>query len=609
MKSTMTLASRNCCTSALTVASALAMLVGLGCSATSVAHRYLQNDQPMKAVRVLENANAKNPENEAAASQLQLARQRAADVLAQKAQAALDAGQPQQGLRLVQQAVAYDQAYRELENKARRQLAQAHLDRAATLLDQHEFESAARAVDESAAVAPNLPAIATLRNDIGSAHAQMLADRARSLAQAGEFVAAMKAAQQARKRLPGDETYAQLPQEIDTKRRRAQFDALAARADSALHNGELAAVDDLIQEMQRLDVRHDRLEQLQHAQQQREQRIADALDSARQAEQAGQLDQAIRLYEQATALAPQRHSIHAQREAAERRHEAATLREKGTLAFEQGAYEKALRSLNQSLDMRSNQRTAELISAARTAAARQAARKALNDNDLVSAIDALQIIVRETADDNVNAQLERLRGQLAAQALQEANHAAADGYLGAALQSLNDAMQYTNDARLAKRHAELSVRYHRQQAADAEQAGRFTAAREHWRKALALDGGQSGIAEHLKNVDALAEMQDNMRAAEQNASQLQKALASERHTNSQLHYEIEDQKRALQKRLNKIDDLKRQLSRLQYDHHQYEQTIYDLKCEVDHYKQKAYAYKSDAHHWKNKYYHCRHHDD
>lgn len=592
---------------ALTLTAAL-LLAAVSCTQVDEARRSMRRGEPVRAVQLYEQALTDEPEDPHVRRELAEAKTAAGNQLAEQAREALDDGRLADAVTLATEAAQHDRAHRPLEQQARRARAFELLASAEAALNGNQFDSARRSADAALEVAHDLAEPVTMLARVDRVEAEDLRVRLDELLHAGRFADAARLAARAAELQPGDQQFAALPTIVDRRRREAAFDALAVEAEAAIASGRLGEFWPMHAQLASLNVRTDALNRLQQRYAEREQQLLDAIDAAEAARRQDNFVRAIGLYRTAESIATDRPDLAEQRTAVETLREAHELRQSGIAAMGDGDYDAAIDALRQSLQLDAVEETEELLRESQRRYHRQSYRDALGHGNLASAVDHLTKLLRVEPDDKGAATLEQLRRELAEASLAEASALHADGDTQTALHVLRRAMDRVHEPQLDALHARLKAERMLQQAVAAERAQQFDRSRDLYLEALAAGGDRAAIEARISDIGVLDEMQQQQRAAEQNARELGSALNSTRLQLRSRESEIRDLHTQIRRCEAEIDRLAYGLRQAEYDlrheksrNQALESRVYALKCEIDRLESDLRRAKLDAHRARSSY--------
>jgi tetratricopeptide (TPR) repeat protein len=490
------------------ILSVLSLVASLcGCTTESQARRLLESGNPLAAVRLYEQALADRPGDPGLQQGLARARTEAADVLATRAEVALTRHRSQEAVRLAQQAAGLEASYRPLEARARHQWAGRLLTEAGESLDERQFDEARRRAEQAQTVAGDLPESSVLLQRIAAAEAAALADDARTFAEVGQFDQALRLARRAADLRPSDDELADLSAHIGRKQRETIFDRLAAKIRADLEAKRLADMPIRLGELASLEVQSDKLAALRQTYREKEDAIEALLAEARSARIAGRFEDALGHFTTAEGLVADRPEIAEEKAGCEIDRRVADLLRDGRLAFQQGDYDQASRTLSDAFGLRANAQTTGWLNQARAALHRQAYEQALEAGNVLDAVENLQAMLRYEADETAAARLAPLKQQLVDAMIAEASQLYADDRIDQAVARLDAALAYATDERLIHLRADLVAEGLFRSAVRAEQAGDYRLARSLYLEAMAAGGDRQAVANRIDDIQVLVEMQ------------------------------------------------------------------------------------------------------
>ncbi|UCD75634.1 MAG: hypothetical protein JSV91_01710 [Phycisphaerales bacterium] len=486
----------------------LSLAVPLSACTTEIrARRSLERGEPFVAVRLYEQALSRRPDDPGLQDGLTRARAKAAAALARRAELALSRQRYEEAIRVAQQAASIETTYRPLEAHARHRYARHLLAEANTALDETRFDDARGLSQRAQTVAGDLPEPATLLRRIDAAEAAALAADARAFAEAGQFDRALRLARRAAEFQPSSAEMAELVSQLAGRQRQWEFDRLAGQISADLEANRLADMPVRLGELAGLALQPERLEALRQAYREKEDTIAAVLEQARSARIAGRFEDALGHFTTAAGLVADRPQIEAEKAACEVDRRVADLLRDGRLAFQQGKYDEAAELLSGAFTLRANSQTTSWLNQVRAARHRLAYERALEEGNVLDAVENLQALLRYETDEKAAARLDPLKQQLVDAMIAEASQLYAADEIAKAVMRLDAALAYATDERLIHLRADLVAENLLRQAVEAEQAGDYRLARSLYLRAMAAGGDRQDVANRIDDIKVLVEMQ------------------------------------------------------------------------------------------------------
>jgi tetratricopeptide (TPR) repeat protein len=586
----------------------LAILAAVGCGPEFRARQSLDAGQPEEAVRLFSEAVEKKPDDPSLRVELAGAQRQAAATLALEAEQAIAEGRLDEAANLARRATQFDPAFETLRQRAGEAQVRALLTHARAELEAGRYDGARAAARRAATIAPNDQDVLLEAHRIDGEEADALATEALDLAAAGDMAGSRRLADRAVQLAPGRASTQDLLPTIDRIGREARFDALAVSAQRQLEARTLTAAAESIARLGALGVRRERLENLQVNLRERQDALQSALLDARARRAAGDLDQALRAYDTASALVADRPDVSAERKGCEADLRFESLVRDATLAMERGAHDDALESYRAALAIRADEATADRLRQAEAASWRRRLQASLDAEDLLDAVRSLAALLRVAPDAAAEERLARLRRDLVEVTLSDASSRDAAGRPDEAIDLVTQALVVHADPALEERLLALRVRWLLEQATEADRLGRFREARDLYLEAMALDRDQPGIAARVSDIQPAAALQERAEKAEADAADLARRAESlaldlatrDRKVNSLLNdlreseSSISDLDRANHELTYEVNELQRLRSHLEHE-------VYTIKCDKDRLRSALHRAKRDADEWRRRY--------
>ncbi len=565
-----------------------------GCGPLAEARQSMQSGNSLAALSSYQQALAKRPHDATIRQELQVAQTDAASDLAAESSARAASGDYQTAIQLAERAARLDPQYGSLAEASRRALAREYLDTAEVHLTAGRITEARESARAARAATEELSEPEALLARIDEAEARKVKTKILVLLNAGEFDQAHRLAVRCASLQPGDHAYATLASDVDQRRREAQFDKLFVKTDAMLADGQLEHAASLLEQMNALAVRRERLTGIRQAYQQRVDDFDELLATAREQREANRLKAAVKSYDQAIAIASDRPDVVNEHNAVVTRADAESLRIEGANALDHGEEERAIHLLQQSQSALPDARTRSLLDTANAAWHRRSMDAALDADDYSRAIDhGIELRTLEPSDE-LNMMLSHLRDRLVDEALRHASQLHATGATVQAKSALKDAMQHVSSEALDQMHEDLRADELIQRAVQEEQQGRYDRARSLYLSALAAGGDRGAIEARIDDTDALAAMQFEMEAAQHDAATIGREASAMRR-------DIDERDRAIRELERVADALSYDLRHLKRTNSVLDRKVYDFKREVDRLCAEIRHLQRDRDHWRRKY--------